>query len=281
MANYHERREEHGERGSSSRRSYENRTSIIRPLEVDLTEYSRRDVRPQISRTPRLPQHELSNPLGAGNPLASTRQASGDSQREEAQRALLLCMEKSERRIEHFVLSVALCSLLLAIGEILALMLFSIATSSKVSENFVPAMVESKIRSRSSSDSYPTPAPTTSDENSRPRQIRALATGVCLAISATFALFSCFGLLLLYFRSLYSSILAIKAMETALKSFYALIGVSVLLMFIALCLAMSILYPNYDSDFRNKGVAAGLTCGAVLFSSIYTVLFTVMLERIT
>ena len=270
--NYHGRREEHGD----ARMSYEMRTSISRPPEVGRTDYTRRDVRPHISRTPRLPQHELSAPpLGAGNPL--TRQASGESQREEVERALLLCVEKSERRTEHFVLAVALCSLLLAIGEILALMLFSIATSSTVSYNAVPPMVDPKnpttTGSSSNSSPYnsPTPAPTTSDENTtKPRQSGALATGVCLAISATFALFSSIGLLVLYFRSLHSSILAVKAMGTALKSFYYLIGVSVLLMVIALCIAMSILYPNYDSELRNKGVAAGLTSGAFLFGMIYT-----------
>ena len=259
---------------------YEMRTSISRPPEVDRTDYTRHDVRPHISRTPRLPQHELSAPLGAGNPL--TRQASGEGQREEVERALLLRVEKSERRTEHFVLTVALFSLLLAIGEILALMLFSIATSSSFSSVWVSPMVDSEdtttTRSSAGYDpSSPTPAPTTSNKHPttiKSKQSCALATGVFLAISATFSLFSSLGLLKLYFRSLYSSILAVKAMGTALKSLYALIGVSVLLMIIALCLAMSILYPNYDSELRNKGLAVGMTSGAVFFGMIYTAVVT-------
>jgi len=211
----------------------------------------------------------LSGPFGGVNPSPNSWRASGDNQRgEEAER-----MENSRHSKEFLVLSVALSSLLLAIGDVVALMLFSIATSSQVSYNAVSPMIDSKIITSSSSSSgsshygSPTPSPTTSAEGHvKAKQSQALATGICLAISGTLAVFTFIGMVAIYSRSLkYSTLAFFKDVRPLwwLPALFVLFGLSVFLFLLALFLAMLLLYPNYDSDLNNNGLAAGVTGGAM------------------
>jgi len=199
----------------------------------------------------------------------------------------------ARRRGESYLLTTATTSFLLALGDILAIMLYAIATGDDDNYSSVfpqigddnksgPSSSSSSSSSGSSSSSsssfsFPTIAPTTFDASlsfttlqGKQKQVQTVA--ICLAMAATLAFFSGLCNLSVYSRTMGRPDLAFFRMKNKIWSWLSgLLTVAVILNLIALIFAMSILYPNYSkANMRNKGLAAGMTTGTVIFGFLYS-----------